>query len=79
MVYLNCSRSHQALLFRIVPSNFLAIGAELSWLSAFPGEEEMLFPPLTFLKPTGKTDTISVKRDNQQFSFTIVEVEPVLS
>jgi len=25
-------------------------GADLSWLSVFPGEAETLFPPLTFMK-----------------------------
>ncbi len=39
----------------------------------------MLYPPLTYLKPTGKTDTVSAERDGQQYCFTIVEVEPVLS
>ncbi len=62
-----------------MPSSFLAVGAELQWLSAFPGEAEMLYPPLTYLKPTGKMDTVSVERDGQQCCFTIVEVEPVLA
>jgi hypothetical protein len=26
-------------------------GAEIEWISMFPGEKETLFPPLTFLKP----------------------------
>ena len=30
-------------------------GAALSWVSAFPSEEVVLFPPLTYLKPTSKT------------------------
>ncbi len=62
-----------------MPSSFLAIGADLQWLSAFPGEAEMLYPPLTFLKPTGRTDTVSVTRDDEQCVFVVVEVEPVLA
>ena len=29
-------------------------GADIAFLSAFPGEREVLFPPLTYLKPTGR-------------------------
>ena len=32
-------------------------GAPLQWLSAFPGESEFLYPPLTYLKPTGVEET----------------------
>jgi hypothetical protein len=71
--------SAQALLLRIVPTSFLAIGAELQWLSAFPCEAEVLYPPLTFLKPTGRTDSVSVDRDGRPVAFTIVEVEPVVA
>ena len=34
------------LLFRLHASNFLQHGADLAFLSCFPGEEEVLFPPL---------------------------------
>ena len=49
-------------------------GADLQYLSAFPAEAEVLFPPLTFLRPTGVTT-------HKQFglaSFTVIEVEPRL-
>jgi len=38
-------------LLRLRTSTFMQRGADLSFLSAFPGEAEVLFPPLTFLKP----------------------------
>jgi serine/threonine protein kinase len=41
-----------ALLFRIVTRNNLERGADVQWLSMFPGESETLFPPLTFLQRT---------------------------
>ena len=47
---------------------------DLQYLSAFPAEAEVLFPPLTFLRPTGVTT-------HKQFglaSFTVIEVEPRL-
>ena len=27
------------------------LGAKIDWLSVFPGEAEVLYPPLTYLKP----------------------------
>ncbi len=41
-----------ALLFRFVTRNNLERGADVQWLSMFPGEAETLFPPLTFMQRT---------------------------
>jgi hypothetical protein len=41
-----------ALLFRFVTRNNLERGADVQWLSMFPGESETLFPPLTFIQKT---------------------------
>jgi hypothetical protein len=38
----------------------------------FPGEDEILFRPLTFLQPTGNAEKIEVGG----IRFTVVEVEP---
>ena len=65
-----------ALLFRIVVPNFFSAGAELNWLSAFPEEDEVLFPPLTFLQPTGRIDTLEVEHGERRISFAVIEVEP---
>jgi hypothetical protein len=36
-----------------VPKNgFMNYGADLKWISAFPAEDEICYPPLTFLNPT---------------------------
>lgn len=59
-----------ALLFKIKVDNMKQLGADISWLSAFPQEEEILYPPLTYLQPTGKVETTTI--DN--LLFTIVEV-----
>lgn len=72
------SLSRQSLLFKLVARNFLSTGANLKWLSAFPAESEIVFPPLTYLQPTGRTDEIIVEKEGQQLCFTIVEVEPSL-
>jgi len=49
------SASEQALLFRLHTKNFMMRGPEISFLSAFPGEQEFLFPPLTYLEPMSET------------------------
>ena len=71
------SLSRHSLLFKIVAPNFMALGAELQWLSAFPDEAEVLFPPLTYLQPTGRTDHVdAMDSDDNPVAFTVVEVTP---
>ena len=65
-------RSDQALIFRIIVSSFMKQGADLRFLSAFPHECEALYPPLTFLQPLSKAQTL--KYDG--VTYTIVDVEP---
>ena len=72
------SLSRHSLLLRIVAPGFMSLGADLAWLSAFPGEAEVLYPPLTFLQPTGRTDRVdAVDRDGRPVTFTVVEVTPI--
>lgn len=61
-----------ALIFKLRTDSFMQRGASIGFLSAFPTEEEVLYPPLTYLKPTGKTRTVVGKG---RF-FTVVEVVP---
>ena len=74
------SLSKHSLLFKIVAADFMATGADVQWLSAFPGEAEVLYPPLTYLKPTGRTDFIKVARDDGHFEicFEVVELKPTM-
>ena len=51
------SRSQTPLIFKIKVDTPMSMGADISFLSLFPNEEEYLFPPLTFLKPV---DTFGV-------------------
>ena len=46
--------SASGLLFKIRTSSFLKRGVDLAYLFAFPNEADILFPPLTFLQPTGR-------------------------
>jgi hypothetical protein len=54
------SASANSLLFKFRVDSFMQRGANLQWLSAFPKERETLYPPLTYLKPTGKTQVVEV-------------------
>lgn len=72
------SMSSSSLLFKIVAQDFMSMGgADLRWLSAFPGEKEFLYPPLTYLKPTNRVvSPLMVLKEGQEFRFTVVEVVP---
>ena len=59
----------------MIPSNFMAAGADISWVSAFPGEEEMLYAPLTYLQPTGNVVDLQVGG----YDFHIIEVLPTVA
>ena len=67
------SASGNSLLFKIVTKNFMERGVDISFLSCFPGEKEHLFPPLTYLCPTGNTQSVTLA-DGKEVE--VVEVEP---
>ena len=50
-VALEYSASKNPILLRLVTSSFMDRGADIGFLSAFPTEKEILYPPLTFLCP----------------------------
>ena len=54
----NPNRSGSALLFRVLVSNMMQRGADLAFLSAFPDEAELLYPPLTYLKLNDDKDPV---------------------
>ena len=49
--------------------------SDISFLSAFPGERELLYPPLTHLKMTDKKP---VELESHGAKYTVCEVEPTL-
>ena len=71
-IALRYALSPNILLFKIVTKNFMARGVDLSYLSCFPEESEHLFPPLTYLCPTGNMQTV----ESGHVTITVVEVEP---
>ena len=68
--------TRSALLFRFVTRNNLERGADVQWLSMFPGEAETLFPPLTFLQRT-RTEPKEVVHNGVKV--TIVELSATLA
>jgi hypothetical protein len=71
-VALQYSKAEHSLLFKLRTDSFMQRGASVGFLSAFPAEDEVLFPPLTFLKPTGKRTDV----DHRGRALTIIEVVP---
>jgi hypothetical protein len=75
-----------SLIFKIRVPNALQHGASLQWLSAFPKEEEVLYPPLTFLQPVREgsghskvTRVQTIRSEQSGAEATIIEVMPDLS
>ena len=76
--------SPHSLLFKIRTPSFMQRGADISFLSAFPAEREFLYPPLTFLKPTGRKETVNITPHTwggggSTVRYTVIEVEPQMS
>jgi hypothetical protein len=69
----SCSQKH-AVLMRLVTDSFFNRGPDISFLSAFPQEAEFLFPPLTYLQPTGHTQRVQVDGT----TFEVIDVKPNL-
>ena len=63
------------LLFKLRTESFMQRGASIQFISAFPQEEEVLFPPLTYLQPTGKKQVV-FHLPSAGDTLTVVEVTP---
>ena len=50
------SASRRSMLLKLNTSDFRTRGVDLRFISAFPGEAEVLYPPLTHLRPTLPAD-----------------------
>jgi hypothetical protein len=61
-----------AVLLCIISQNFMSRGSELSWLSAFAHEEEMLYQPTTYLLPLTKKPAVF---NIGSATFKVVDVE----
>ena len=67
-------RGDKALIFRVIPKNFLERGSDLSFLSAFPHEKEALYPPTTLFTPLDHAEVFTF----DQTEFTVVDVHATI-
>jgi len=73
-VALNYSnRAETRLIFKLVTNGFMERGASIAFLSCFPGEAEYVYPPLTYLRPTGMVEEIELPGGVR---YIAVEVHP---
>ena len=71
-VAMEYSASKNPVLLRLATTSFMDRGADISFLSAFPSEKEVLYPPLTFLAPTGNVSTTTIG----DATVKVIEVKP---
>ena len=75
------SAAEHRLIFKVHTASFMDRGAELTYLSAFPGEVEYLYPPLSFLKPTATEPQkieVASPSGGGTVVYTVIEVTPSL-
>jgi hypothetical protein len=63
------AQSDQPLLFRVISNSFMSRGADITWLSVYLNEQEILYPPLTYLKFLKQTPI-------QNSTGFVIDVEP---
>lgn len=66
------ARSLHPIILCIKVDSFMHSGADISWVSLYPSEQEVLFPPLTYLKP------IRQLKIQNHYGY-VIEVTPTLS
>ena len=66
-----------SLLLKIVVDNPLNHGADLQWLSAFPAEAEVLYPPLTYLQSRKRHQVLTCEENG--VTVAILELVPNMS
>jgi hypothetical protein len=72
-IAIDFAKSSCPLVIKLETKDFMSRGADISFLSVYPGEAETLFPPLTFLRPIS-----AEKMERDGVSYLLVRVEPVI-
>ena len=71
-VAVNFAVSELPLVFKFETTDFTSRGADISFLSVYPGEQEALYPPLTYLRSVkAETEDVGGK------SMLVATVQPV--
>ena len=77
-VALRYARSSNAVLLRLRTRTFMERGPALDWISCFPDEEEVLYPPLTYLRPVSGR-VYEHRIGDGEGTITVVQVEPIMA
>jgi hypothetical protein len=72
-VAIDFADSDMPLIIKLQTKDFMSRGADIAFLSVYPGETETLFPPLTFLRPIGSE---KIARNGK--TYVQVRCEPVI-
>ena len=67
------AKSKCPLVFKLVVTGALTDGADISFLSVYPQEKEVLYPPLTFLRVNKRQPYVDIVGTN---TMLVIEVEP---
>lgn len=72
-VAIDFALSSSPMILKLETKDFMSRGADISFLSVYPGESETLFPPLTFLRPIARDAIVKNGKD-----YLVVRCEPVI-
>jgi len=72
-VAIDFAESDVPMIIKLETKDFMSRGADIAFLSVYPGEAETLFPPLTFLRPIGSEKIV---RNGK--TYLLVRCEPVI-
>jgi hypothetical protein len=82
-VALQYAASEHAVIMRLRTRGLTCRGADIAFLSCFPAESEVLFPPLTYLGPMREKDENGIEQPKPPLvvrvgaaTFTVVDVQP---
>ena len=83
MVALQYAASEHAVVLRLRTRGLVCRGADIAFISCFPAESEVLFPPLTYLGPVREKDENGVEQLKPPLvvsvgaaTFSVVDVQP---
>ena len=72
-VAIDFADSQAPMVLHLETKDFMSRGADISFLSVYPGENETAFPPLTYLRPIAREFIV---KDGK--TYLMVRCEPVI-